>query len=203
MKQPSLERLLNFQKLLLKFSHVERVIHRTQPGIDGYTRENDTEHSYNLAMTAWYLVTYFPELDRDLVIRLALVHDLVEVHAGDTYALADASVLKGKAEREEKAFKQLIHDWPDFSEMTEHISLYENRGSNEAKFVYALDKLMPIMTIYINQGHTWQKENISLEQLIAIKVDKVSISPEIQLYYQNLVTILAEAPHLIPSRPSK
>ena len=76
-------RLLELQRLLAAFSQVERMNHRKHA--DAFVPENDTEHSYNLAMTAWYLAKWFPELNRDLLIRYALVHDLVEVHAGDTY----------------------------------------------------------------------------------------------------------------------
>jgi putative hydrolase of HD superfamily len=72
-----------------------------------YIQENDTEHSYNLAMTAWYLAAYFPELDKNKLIRYALVHDLVEIHAGDTFAFGDAKHIASKSEREAAALNQL------------------------------------------------------------------------------------------------
>jgi 5'-deoxynucleotidase YfbR-like HD superfamily hydrolase len=72
----NIHRLLELQQLLLVFSQVERRNHRKHN--DQYIRENDTEHSYNLAMTAWYLAQWFPDLNKDLIIQYALVHDLVE-----------------------------------------------------------------------------------------------------------------------------
>lgn len=90
--KPDIRRLLEFQKLLVQFQHISRVTHI--PG--SWEAENDTEHSYNLAMTAWFLAPHFPQLDCDKLIRYALVHDLVEVHAGDTYIYADEATLASK-----------------------------------------------------------------------------------------------------------
>lgn len=196
--KPDLTRLLELQRLLQQFNSVDRVVHRQH----GKTvrHENDTEHSYNLAMTAWFLAPHFPHLDANLIIRYALVHDLVEVHAGDTYVYADAARLSTKAEREAAAAKQLVEDWADFPDMHHLIEGYESRSTAEAKFVYALDKIMPILQIYIHDGYTWQQEGITLEQLHAIKIDKVAVSPEITPFYNEIYALLSQSPHLIPPR---
>lgn len=77
-----LPNIINFTKLLNKFCDIERVIHSN----GGDRLENDVEHSYRLAMLAWYIISSNKlSLDLDLVIKYALVHDLVEVYAGDTY----------------------------------------------------------------------------------------------------------------------
>lgn len=200
--KPPIKRLIELQRLLMKFSHVERVIHRQRPDRDAPIRENDTEHSYNLALTAWYLADNFDDLDSNIVIRFALVHDLVEVHAGDTYAYADKATLNSKEEREAKALVKLKEEWSDFPEMIKDIEAYESRETNEAKFVYALDKIMPIMTIYINNGYTWKQEGITLGQLEAIKVNKVAVSEKIVPYYEELIEILRKSPELIPASKS-
>lgn len=194
MKQPNIHRLLELQKLLEAFSRIERVTHRQHT--QGFVPENDTEHSYNLAITAWFLAQHFPELDSNLLIRLALVHDLVEIHAGDTYVYADAAILASKHEREAAALKQLQADWSDFPELLEAIVSYEERSSNEAKFVYALDKIMPIMQIYNSEGYTWKKEKITPGQLHAIKREKVALSPQIKPYYDQLYELLISNPQL-------
>jgi putative hydrolase of HD superfamily len=196
MTKPDINRLIQFQRLLVEFAHVERVTHRKHK--DSIIKENDIEHSYNLAMSAWFLVQYFPELDRDTVIRLALVHDIVEVHAGDTYIYGSEQDLASKTEREEKALKKLENDWDDFPELTQLIHDYEMRDSNESRFVYALDKIMPIMLIYITDGYTWKQEGINLEQLDSKKRDKTQLSPEIHPYYEQLYELLVSSPHLIP-----
>ena len=197
MQKPSIPRLLELQSLLQQFSHVERVTHRQHHG--RFVPENDTEHSYNLALTAWFLVQHFPKLNRDMVIRLALVHDLVEVHAGDTNVYAAPEILATKHAREAAALQKLRLEWKDFPELLADITAYEARESEEAKFVYALDKLMPIMLIFINKGHTWHQEGTSLEMLDAVKRSKVALSPEIKPYYDELYAVLLEHRHYFSS----
>lgn len=196
MNQPDIQRLLDFQRLLQSFNEVDRQLHRNHEG--KMRLENDTEHSYNLAMTAWFLAPHFPELNKDLLIKYALVHDLVEVHAGDTYIYGSDEELSTKADREKVAAAKLLADWADFSEIHELIEKYENKTDPEARFVYALDKIMPIMQIYIHKGYTWQKEGITAEQLHANKYDKVKLSPEVTPYYEQLYELLLSSPELIP-----
>jgi putative hydrolase of HD superfamily len=186
---------------LQQFNSVDRVTHRQHNG--RMRQENDTEHSYNLAMTAWFLSPFFPELDANLVLRYALVHDLVEVHAGDTYIFADASQLGAKVEREAAAAKQLANEWTDFPDIHHLIEVYETKSTAEARFVYALDKIMPIMLIYIHNGYTWKKEGITLGQLHAVKAKQVALSPEVAPYYNQLYDLLVASPHLIPPGASR
>jgi len=196
-KRPDIHRLLEFQQLLVQFQGIARITH--VPG--AFEQENDTEHSYNLALTAWFLASYFPKLDRDKLIRFALIHDLVEIHAGDTYIYADQATLDTKVEREAAALKKLEHDWPDFPDLTAQIHDYEQRQSDEAKFIYALDKIMPIMLIFLGQGHTWQKEGITPEQLHNAKRHKVALSKEINPYYEQLYELLLQHPHFFTGKP--
>lgn len=190
--KPSAERLLELQQFLLLFRNIKRVIH-----IPGAVEEceNDSEHSYSLAMTAWYLAQYFPKLDRDEVIRLALAHDLVEIHAGDTFFYAAEAILAGKKDREQKAFDQIKQDWRDFPQLTDTIVEYEELKTAESHFVYALDKIMPILMIYLAEGHTWKKEQITFDMLQERKRDKVALSPEIDEYYQELLKMLKKHSH--------
>ncbi len=195
MEQPNLQRMLELQKLLLTFSQIDRRSHRRHG--EKFINETDTEHSYNLAMTAWFLAPHFPRLDRDLLIRYALVHDLVEVHAGDTDIFAPHDVVATKHARESAAAKKLSEDWADFPDIHNLIERYEKRTDAEARFVYALDKIMPIMLIYINNGYSWSVNAITLEKLHAAKADKVALSPEIKPYYDELYALLLASPELI------
>jgi len=190
-----IHRLIELQRLLVSFSQVERMTHRLQAG--EYIRENDTEHSYNLAMTAWYLATWFPELDKNTLIQYALVHDLVEVHAGDTYIYGSEEEIASKEKREADALVRIESDWNDFTDMTDTIRTYEERQDDESKFIYALDKIMPIMMIYIHDGYTWKKNGITVDMLYKAKLDKVSQSPEILPYFKQLHELLLSRPDLI------
>jgi len=193
--KPDTARLLELQRLLALFNQVERVIHRKHAG--EYVRENDTEHSYNLAMTAWYLSPWFPNLDRERLFAYSLVHDLVEVYAGDTYIYGDEAILRTKATREASALQRLEDEWSDFPDMLQSIHEYEDKVNNEARFVYALDKVMPIMQIYIHDGHTWKIEGVTAQMIYDAKREKVALSPEIEPYFTQLYELLLTKPELM------
>lgn len=195
MQKPKLDRLIELQKLLLAFSNIDRILHRRSK--DGLTPENDTEHSYNLAMTAWFLSCYFPDLDQTLVIKLALAHDILEVHAGDTYIYGDPSHISTKEIRETDALKRLEKEWPDFTELTKSMHTYNAKTTNEAKFVYALDKIMPLFLNIQNGGYDWEKGHITLKMLDDAKREKIELSPEILPYYNELHALLLNSPDII------
>lgn len=183
-----IDRLLSFAKILGELQAVERVIR-----VRGSDRwENDVEHSYSLAMLAWYILDTekFP-LDRDKVFRYALAHDLVEVYAGDTYLYTeDKALLASKPERERLAAERLRVEFPEVPEMHAAISGYVNKDDAESRFVYALDKIEPVLKIYLDGGETWQKKGITLEMLYSSKKDKVALAPEIQPYFDELMVLL-------------
>lgn len=192
--KPDITRLIELQRFLLQFQAVERADY-VPPG---FRPENDTEHSYNLAMTAWFLAGHFSELDRNIVIQFALVHDLVETYAGDTPLYAQPTTWTTKEEREAAALKQLEQAWADFPDMITAIHRYEKRDTSEARFVYALDKIMPIFMNIIGEGHGWQRHQVTRERMHEAKRHKVALSPEIDEYYQALLKLLEEQPHFFP-----
>jgi putative hydrolase of HD superfamily len=187
MKQPELQRLLDLQTFLQKFHYIDRVVHH--PG--SKTRlETDTEHTFSLVMMAWFLAPYFPKLNTDKIIKFALVHDLVEIYAGDTYVYADQALLDSKKQREHEALERIETEWPDFSDMTKTIRTYEKLDSPESRFVYALDKVMPPFMIFLGEGYTWHQEKVTLNKLVDSKSQKVALSPEINDYFKKLVKLL-------------
>ncbi|MCL2280308.1 HD domain-containing protein [Candidatus Saccharibacteria bacterium] len=194
-KKPNLSRVLDFQKLMGQFSQIERHSHRKRG--TKFVSENDTEHSYDLAMTAWFISQYFPELDSNKIIRLALVHDLVEIYAGDVFAHSSAEEQKKKLISEAKSIKKIVKDWPDFPEMLGAIKDYEKRDTPEARFVYALDKIMPPMLIYINDGYSWRANGVTVKMFYDNKVEKMKLSPEIFPYFDELYELLLTRPDLI------
>jgi putative hydrolase of HD superfamily len=185
--KPDLQRLFDLQYFLHKFHVIERIVY-----LPGNTPryETDTEHTYTLAMTAWFLAQYFDDLDTDKCIKLALVHDLVEIYAGDTYAFADKAVLDSKPAREAKAMKQIAKEWKDFPDMNQAIEEYETLKSRESKFVFALDKIMPPLVIFMGEGYTWQKHNITFTMHHKKKIETVVQSEIILDYYNQLVDLM-------------
>lgn len=166
---PDAKRVAKFMQLLHAFQSVERVAHAP----DLKRRENDVEHSYFLSMLCWYIVDVLElPLDKDLVLKYALVHDFVEVYAGDTYFM-DPEGLRTKHEREEQARLRIQREFPEFMDMHAFIAGYEAKDDKEARFVYAVDKLIPLITNYLQKGHTWRKHDVGKEDLYALKRQKI------------------------------
>lgn len=188
MNYPSMDRLAELQQLTADFAKVQRAV----PFADTNAAENDVEHSYGLAMTCWYLHDKIaPELDLGKILRYALAHDIVELHAGDTYPWDEAAVAT-KYEREKAAMRQIEKDWQDFPMVVEFAEGYADKVDEEATFVYAVDKLLPIFMIELADAKTiWKKKQLTLQME---KDNKVTIlkSDIVAPYYKKLIAWLDE-----------
>lgn len=188
-----LQKLLVFIKLTQNFRDVERKVAL----LKAQRHENDAEHSYQLAITAWYIIdSQKLNLDSGLAIQYALAHDIVEVYAGDTPMNSkDKAYVASKAQREKEAAIQIKQEFPEFEELHHILHDYEARKDEESKFVYALDKLLPPLNIYLEKGHSWKKNEITLTMVIDHKLKKIALSPEIKKYFDELLQILKKEEH--------
>ena len=133
----------------------------------GGRRENSAEHSWHLALAVLVLEKTAPEkLDLFKAIKMALLHDVVEIDAGDTIVYGD---LSNKKELEQKALERILGLLPEplKIELSAIWTEFEEGPSPEAKFVSAIDRFLPIFSNYLNEGHSWQNHNISSQRIIA------------------------------------
>lgn len=155
-----IDRLL--RRLVLPFHHIERTM-RLPSGDRRW--ENDAEHSWSLAFLACSLA---PEVDKALdvgkVCQFAVVHDIVEVHAGDTSVLKEDEHVLTKDEREAKAVELIRSEFAHFPWIVDTIEEYERKDTNEALFVYALDKYIATAYDYIDEGKLFKEEKITLAE---------------------------------------
>jgi putative hydrolase of HD superfamily len=193
-KRLKLQDMLEFAKFLLKFQNVVREV--SILGRDH--KENDVEHSYHLAMMGWYLNSAGAwGMETDKLIRYSLVHDLVEVHAGDV-VFYDEAARKGKAARERAALKKIESDYPLAMSITKAIHGYEGRKDEESKFIYALDKLMPVLMIYIDGGRVWHEHGISIDLVEENKRPKIEHDKKMLALFDELVSELRQHPEYFP-----
>lgn len=183
----SLNNLLKFTSFTHKFQQVKRIIFVT--GEDRL--ENDSEHSFQLALLGWYIISSSKlDLNIDLVIKYSLVHDLVETYAGDTYFhTTDRKERDSKVDREAEAAKRIQEEFPDFDDLHTLIQDYESKSNPEAKFVYALDKLIPVLNIYLDNGRSWHEHKVTLK-MARTKDEKIAVSPEVTKLWKELVKLL-------------
>ena len=188
MNYPSMNRIAELQQLIADFGKVKRAI----PFADTNEAESDVEHSFGLALTCWYLHPHIaPDLDIGVILEYALAHDIVELHAGDTYVF-DTEKMKSKDQRERDAIIRIRNDWPDFTKMSDRAEEYMNRDNEEATFVKAVDKLLPIIMIELDTPKTWWNEhNVTLE-IEKVNKRSIEVSDYMKPYYDKLIEWLDE-----------
>ncbi len=182
MKTPELtpaavQAIIDLGKLSLLFGGVNRIT--CYP--DGVTPESDTDHTVMLGLIACAFAERFaPELDRGKVAQFALVHDLVEVYAGDTATariMSDADQA-GKEEREALALARIQEEFDtELPWIGETIAEYESRSTPEARFIKVVDKALPKITNILNGGVTFRGQKhdaVSGTEFLAHQREKLS-----------------------------
>ncbi len=132
--------------------------------------ENSAEHSWHVAMAVFLFSEYVPdrEIDLNRVIKMLLVHDLVEIDAGDTYCYDDQG-RKDQALREQTAAGRIFKILPsDQSRSFRALwDEFENRVTPESKYANALDRFQPFLQNYVTKGQIWRKNNITRREVEA------------------------------------
>lgn len=195
-----MQRIAELQQVIADFSKITRAIDIADAG----RRENDVEHSFGLALTCWFLVPKMaPHLNMEKVLKYALAHDIVELHAGDTYIL-DKERVETKSEREDEAIEQIAADWPDFIELAEAAKKYKDRADPEATFVYVVDKILPAIMVNLGEKEAyWHKHKFTREMHEAENGSKMTISPEGELLMKMLNDWLTDPDHFYSETDSK
>jgi len=137
--------------------------------IDDRRQENDAEHSWHLALMAIFLSEHAnqPDLDMLKVVKMVIIHDLVEIYAGDTFCY-NYEAAKDKNERETAAAQKIFGLLPK-DQRLEFRSLwdeFEEVQSAEARFAAALDRLQPLLLNFHTEGAAWKKHGVTRSQVI-------------------------------------
>ena len=162
-----MERLKQQLSFLMEIDRQKEIIRQTYLS-DGSRKETDAEHAWHLAMMCVILSEYANEpVDVSRTIMMLLVHDLVEIDAGDTYAY-DAAGNATKRQREEKAAERIYGLLPkeQGSMLRELWEEFEAMETPEAKFANALDKIQPVLLTDQAQGKSWREHQIRQSQIM-------------------------------------
>lgn len=158
-----LEQQVNF---IVEIDKVKNIFRQTYLA-DANRKENDAEHSWHLAISAFLLKEHVKEeVDLLKTILMVLIHDLVEIDAGDTYAYDDAGAID-KREREEKGAERIFGMLPEdqgtyFRELWEEFETYE---SADAKFAHLLDNFQPLLLNDASNGKSWEEHGVKKSQI--------------------------------------
>ena len=160
-------RLAQQIEFILEIDRLKTVLRRTLL-TDGSRNENSAEHSWHLALMALTLAEHSARpLDVTRVVKLVLIHDLVEIDAGDTFCY-DAEANVGKEERERAAAERLFGLLPgdQAAQLHELWEEFERRDTPEARFANALDRMSPLLANLATDGHSWQQHGVVRSQVI-------------------------------------
>lgn len=183
---------------ILETDKVKNIFRQTH--LTGLIRhENDAEHSWHMAMMIYLLKEYSnEEFDVAKAMMMALIHDVVEIDAGDTYAY-DPEMLKSKDERESKAAKRIFGILPDDQKQMLYDLFYEFEKfeTPEAKFVKAMDNFQPLLLNDYNNGEDWKVHNIKKSQVVKRQITSKPGSEKIWQVTEKIIEKNAEKGNLI------
>ena len=160
------ERLKKQLDFILEIDKEKNILRQTHLSGHG-RRENDSEHAWHMAIMAYLLRDYSNEpVDIAKVMLMCLIHDIVEIDAGDTYAY-DAEGLKTQKAREDAAKERIFSLLPE-DQKEELIALFdefEDFSTAESKFAHAMDNLQALLLNNSNGGGDWREHGVSAEQV--------------------------------------
>ncbi|MBS7007875.1 HD domain-containing protein [Anaerostipes sp.] len=163
-----MERLQKQIDFIIEVDKLKDIIRQTNL-TNGERKENDAEHSWHLALMAVFLSEYSTEpVDVLQVIKMVLIHDLVEIDAGDTY-LYDEAGNGTKAAREKKAAERIFHILPE-DQAEELFGLwmeFEDRKTPESKFANTLDRIQPVLLNDATDGKAWREHDVNIDQIMS------------------------------------
>lgn len=162
-----MEQLEKQLRFLLELDKQKKIVRQTYLA-DASRKEGDAEHAWHIAVMAFLLADYANEpIDVLKAVKMALLHDVVEIDAGDTYAY-DTKGNQTKRLREERAADRIYGMLPE-DQKAEYRALweeFEKRETPEAKFVNTLDKVQPVLLNHASGGKSWREHGILREQIL-------------------------------------
>jgi len=192
-----LVRQLAFLREADRLKHIQRRNYT----LDGSRLENSAEHSWHLGLMVLLLGEYAanPGLNLARAIQMALVHDLVEIDAGDTYAY-DPNAMAGKVAREQAAAERLFNLLPleQAAFLRSLWDEFEAGETPEAQFANAIDRLQPVIANHITQGKSWTSHHVRASQVEARCQPITTGAPTLGAYARNLIEDALQRGFLMP-----
>ena len=182
------ERFQKQLKFILEADKEKNILRQTHLSGHG-RRENDAEHAWHMAIMIYLLKEYAnEEIDVAKAMMMALIHDIVEIDAGDTYAY-DTAGLETQKEREEKAAERIFGMLPEDqkAELKSLFEEFEAYETPEAKFARAMDNFQPLLLNDSNNGGDWKEHGVCRSQIMGRHKKTRLGSEEIGQYSEELI----------------
>jgi len=202
----NLESFLGHRRVMEQFAFILEVeklktVLRRTPLLDRSRVENDAEHTWQLALMAAVLVEHSGEaVDLLRVLKMLLIHDIVEIDAGDTFAFDRVGVLD-QAEREMKAADRIFALLPadQAGEFRALWDEFEEKASAEARFANAMDRLQPLLHNFFTDGGTWRMPGVTETDVRRRVAPIAKASPVLGALADTLVSLAVQKGYLAPT----
>ncbi|AUU01994.1 HD domain-containing protein [Morganella morganii] len=163
------QEVIPFSQLITFVMELDKLksVYRKTRLLNNERQENSAEHSWHFAMTAMTFAPYVEDADMLRILKMALLHDVVEIDAGDVLVF-DLAAREAIAEKEVAAAKRIfgLLPQPQADEFQALWNEYDAAETREARIANMIDRVMPVLMNLHNNGQSWVENNISLEQVI-------------------------------------
>ena len=189
-------------RFILEIDKVKQIFRRSYL-LDVSRKENDAEHSWHLAMMAMLLYEYAgqPELELPRVMKMVLVHDLVEIDAGDVFIYDEQGAVH-KAEIERTAADRIFAILPpdQAAEIRGLWDEFEERVTPESRFARAIDRLEPLLLNYYTQGKSWLEHGITVDKVLKVNMPVITEgTPALAEYVERMILESVAKGYLFPT----
>ncbi|WP_160060732.1 HD domain-containing protein [Psychromonas sp. L1A2] len=170
---------------IIEIDKLKAVYRQTTVKEDKDRYENSAEHSWHITLTAQLLQDYAEQpIDISRVVKMLLIHDIIEIDAGDLFAFAESQDHEQQALKEEKAAQRLFGLLP--AAQHEYYKAlwfeFEEAKTNDAQFAKGMDRILPLVQNMNNQGGSWAKHKISQSQVLTRNNYLEKMAPKLWQY---------------------
>lgn len=200
LKTETTDRLSQQLEFISELDKLKAIKRKALIKCDDNRYENSAEHSWHIAMAAQVLHPYAEEpVDLARVTQMLLIHDIVEIDAGDTFAFAEQVDLDAQAEKEERAANRIFGMLPggQFEYMKALFVEFEECTTADGRFAKAIDRILPLIQNVQNDGGSWAQHSVKKSQVLARNRYLEDIAPKLWVFVQEQIDLAARKGWLV------
>ncbi len=193
----ALEQQMTF---IMEIDRLKSIYRRTMVKSDKNRQENSAEHSWQIALSAQILQQYAEQhVDINRVSCMLLIHDIVEIDAGDLFAFEDPSLMEEQEKKEKKAAVRIFGLLPEeqSKKMLDLWLEFEQATTADARFAKSIDRILPLAQNMANNGGSWPINKVRKSQVIARNLYLQGLSPKLWEYANQQIELACERGWLI------
>ena len=180
---------------IFEIDRLKAIYRRTMVQSDNNRQENSAEHSWHIAMTAQILHEYAEnDVDINRVVSMLLIHDIVEIDAGDMFAFDDPKLFAAQEQKEIQAAERIFGLLPE-PQSKHFLQLwleFESSQTVDARFAKAMDRILPLVQNMANEGGSWAVNKVTKKQVLHRNSYLQGLAPKLWLYVNQQIELACD-----------